>query len=323
MCANHVSTEGVGPQEAFAFWNDVICETFIHLDCTSPDRNRFTGRVSNVSFADLQLSSMASDQIDLRRSKSRIATAREEYGLLVVQGRGRTLGEQDGRRVVLDTGDVALFDSVRPYYAQLQTGFHHFILKIPREKLRQQLGPLEAVTATKISGKNGIGRVVAAFIRSLPEGLDTIDVATAEQLANSCVDLVAAALGTAVCNAAMSGTTTKIIHLTRAKSFIAANIHRSDLSPEVVAGTLGVTTRYLGALFTADGISVSRYIWRLRLDRCKASLADPRQAHRSISEIAFAWGFNNMSHFSHMFRQQVGTSPREFRAVNRATNIGP
>jgi len=320
MCANYVSTEGVRAREAFAFWQDVICGTFVHLDCVSPDRDRFAGRVSNVSFADLQVSSMASDQIDVRRSKSRIAAAREEYGLIVVQGRGRTLAEQDGREVVLETGDVALFDSVRPYHAELQTGFHHFVLRIPREKLRRRLGPLEAVSAMKISGKAGIGRVVGAFIQSLPQELDGIDGATAEQVANSCVDLTAAALGTVISGVNASETTTRIAHLARAKAFIAANLQCDELSPDMISGALGISTRYLAALFATDGNSISRYIWKRRLNRCKAALADTKQAHRSISEIAFAWGFSNMSHFSQMFRRQVGYSPREFRNIENAAD---
>ena len=43
--------------------------------------------------------------------------------IVVVQGSGRTLAEQDGRQAILETGDLALFDSVRPYFAQLQIYF--------------------------------------------------------------------------------------------------------------------------------------------------------------------------------------------------------
>jgi transcriptional regulator GlxA family with amidase domain len=58
---------------------------------------------------------------------------------------------------------------------------------------------------------------------------------------------------------------------------------------------------------------LGRYIWTHRLERCKSALTDSSQSHRAISEIAFAWGFNNMSHFSSLFRERVGVSPREYR----------
>lgn len=90
----------------------------------------------------------------------------------------------------------------------------------------------------------------------------------------------------------------------RAKSFIAGNIHRYDLTSGDVAVAIGVSERYLRDLFAGEGMSLGRYIWASRLERCRAALSDPSQAHRAISEIAFAWGFNDMSHFSHYFRER-------------------
>jgi len=39
----------------------------------------------------------------------------------------------------------------------------------------------------------------------------------------------------------------------------------------------------------------------------------PVLAHRHVSEIAFAWGFNDLSHFGRVFREHFGMSPRDFR----------
>jgi len=47
----------------------------------------------------------------------------------------------------------------------------------------------------------------------------------------------------------------------------------------------------------------------------------PAEAHQSISEIAFRYGFSDSAHFSRTFRQRFGLSPREFRQqeAERAT----
>ena len=46
-------------------------------------------------------------------------------------------------------------------------------------------------------------------------------------------------------------------------------------------------------------------------------LNDPSSAsirsHRSISDIAFSWGFSSGAYFSRVFRAQVGVSPTEYR----------
>lgn len=38
-------------------------------------------------------------------------------------------------------------------------------------------------------------------------------------------------------------------------------------------------------------------------------------AHRTITDIAFSWGFNNGAHFSRVFREHTGLSPSDFRAA--------
>lgn len=312
MAGRSISTESLKSRDAFAFWQDVICDTFIHLDCTSEKSAAFNGQLHSQPFGDLVLSSMESDPIDLRRTPARISAARDEYCLIVVQGRGRTLAEQDGRQAILDSGDLALFDGMRPYSAGLQSGFHHLVLKIPREDLRRRLGSIEAVAGTRISGNRGLGRIASNFVRGLQDDLAMFDQFTCQRLAQTTMDLIAAALGETT-PGGMAATSTRTVHLVRAKAFIASNIQRDDLGPEHVAVALGVSERYLRDLFASDGVSLGRYIWSHRLERCKMALCDPAQARRTISKIAFAWGFNDMSHFSRVFRDCTGASPREYR----------
>ncbi|SRR5579871_3437502 len=319
MNSHRVSTEVVSRRQAFAFWQDVICGTFIHLDCKSPQSSAFAGELTSRPLGDFSLSSMTSDPIDLTRSRGRISAAREEYCLVVVQGRGRTLAEQDGRRTVLEAGDLALFDSTRPYFAALQAGFHHYVLKVPRESVRRRLGPVEAMTARRVPGQAGVGKIASVFIRGLLDEADAVDDTTRRKLAETSMDLVAAALASAL-PVSTAASVTRVAHLARAKAFIAANVQRFDLAPEHVAAAAGVSERYLRELFAEEGDSITRHVWSYRYDKCKAALSDPAQAHRAISDIAFGWGFNDMSHFSRLFRDRTGVSARAFReaALQRA-----
>ena len=82
-----------------------------------------------------------------------------------------------------------------------------------------------------------------------------------------------------------------------------------------------MSPRYLHRLFEAEGQSVGRWIWAARLDCCRRDLADPAQAGRSITDIAFAWGFSDIAHFSRSFRARYGDSPRAFRARQLAAHV--
>jgi AraC-like DNA-binding protein len=66
-------------------------------------------------------------------------------------------------------------------------------------------------------------------------------------------------------------------------------------------------------LFQGENNTVNRYIWDLRLEKCRADLANPLHRHRTITEIAFAWGFNNSTHFSRIFKERFGLSARAYR----------
>jgi AraC family transcriptional regulator, positive regulator of tynA and feaB len=82
----------------------------------------------------------------------------------------------------------------------------------------------------------------------------------------------------------------------------------------VIAAALAMSARYVSDIFGANEQSVSHYIWERRLQKCHAALADPFQRGRSISSIAFGWGFNDTSHFSRLFKSRYGVSPRDYRA---------
>jgi len=85
------------------------------------------------------------------------------------------------------------------------------------------------------------------------------------------------------------------------------------LSPISVAAAVGISVRYANMLLAPQNLSLRRLIIKLRLDRCHVALADAAFVHRTISEIAFAWGFSDLSHFSRVFKHAYGASPREFR----------
>jgi len=73
----------------------------------------------------------------------------------------------------------------------------------------------------------------------------------------------------------------------------------------------GIAVRTLHLLFEPSGSSFGRYVLRRRLDECRAALlADPS---RPVTDIAFAWGFNSLSHFYQAFHAAFGTAPGDIR----------
>jgi AraC-like DNA-binding protein len=85
------------------------------------------------------------------------------------------------------------------------------------------------------------------------------------------------------------------------------------LDSEIVAAAAGVSVRYANAVLAQEGTSIARLIQERRLARCRRAMEDPSQNHRTISEIAYGWGFSDMTHFGRRFKTAFGLSPRDYR----------
>lgn len=88
-----------------------------------------------------------------------------------------------------------------------------------------------------------------------------------------------------------------------------------DLSPSRLAKAANISERHLHRVFQESGITVSRWIRERRLDRCAAMLRNPRLHHHSLTQIAFSHGFNDVAHFSRVFKDQFGQSPSCYRRL--------
>lgn len=103
------------------------------------------------------------------------------------------------------------------------------------------------------------------------------------------------------------------IRRAQAKSFIDRNFARPDITVALIAEHMKVSQRYLQMAFEGDEMTPLEYLRERRLTSCAKLLRDPRERHRSITEISFTAGFNSSAHFSTQFRQKFGVSPRRFR----------
>jgi AraC-like DNA-binding protein len=104
-------------------------------------------------------------------------------------------------------------------------------------------------------------------------------------------------------------------HLLRAQRYIAGHLADPDLSPPDVAQALRISVRYLYLLFQAEGTAPAHWILERRLEQASRLLADPLQAGRTITDIAFSVGFKDASHFTRAFKSRHGLGPASTDAI--------
>ncbi|WP_298962070.1 AraC family transcriptional regulator [uncultured Methylobacterium sp.] len=108
--------------------------------------------------------------------------------------------------------------------------------------------------------------------------------------------------------------------LALAKSIVRTNLTRPDLSPEFVAGQMGVSRATLYRLFERED-GVMRFVQGERLQAVRNALADPLET-RGLARLADVFALTSPSQLSRGFRNRYGVSPRAWRAEQRAARAG-
>ncbi|MCX7985475.1 MAG: AraC family transcriptional regulator [Bacteroidales bacterium] len=98
--------------------------------------------------------------------------------------------------------------------------------------------------------------------------------------------------------------------------FINNNFHDSNLSLKQISEALGVPERRItNIIYSKCNCNFRTYINRVRMAESKRLLSETKL---SVSEIAFAVGFNSPTHFNRVFKSIEKTSPTEYRnKINR------
>jgi AraC-like DNA-binding protein len=178
--------------------------------------------------------------------------------------------------------------------------------------LHARIAGTERLTAISFGSDRPLAKIARDFVDQLCQNADQIAPEHAVPLSEQAIDLVAMALSERLTAQPLPSTHRSAL-LCRLKAHIRAHLADPELSLAAAAAALGISPRYLNDLLSDEETSFQRYVLAERLARCERDLSSPRLAHRQVGEIAFAWGFNDLSHFGRVFRQHYGMSPREWR----------
>lgn len=140
-----------------------------------------------------------------------------------------------------------------------------------------------------------------------------MDAAAAAIVSAYTFDLIALSLSRLTAKVAPCRSATRALAVSNLRAFIELRLGDPGLVPSMAAAGAGMSLRYAQALVAEEGTSLARLIQERRLDHCEKTLANPAQRHRTISEISYAWGFADPTHFGRLFKKRFGMTPRDYR----------
>jgi AraC-like DNA-binding protein len=197
-----------------------------------------------------------------------------------------------------------------PVFVEVDPDNVLLVLRLPVEAIGPYASSLADVAGTPLPDPRGTTSLVAHLLTGLARA--TVDAAPENPagLSQHVIGLI-----TLMCaDAARPGASPQTVMLEQAKQFIEARLADTELSPDIVADALHVSTRTLHRLFERDGYTISGWTRSRRLERCRIDLVDVALWEESVSSIGARHGLCDAAHFSRLFKATFGLSPRAYRA---------
>ncbi|MBX3099162.1 MAG: helix-turn-helix domain-containing protein [Salinibacterium sp.] len=309
-----MSALSMSTTQNFSQFRTAVSESFVPLQVTSDKPQPFYGRIRMAAADEVHVSEVSAGRHVVERTPELIARGDRKYFKLSLMLAGNGLLVQDNREALLQPGDLAIYDTNRPYSLVFDDDFRTMVVMFPQHLVDLPLEAVGQLTAVRMSGREeGLTGIIVPFLAQMANNLEQVSGAPGVRLTRSAIDLVTTVLANQLDLDRGTGNGHRAL-AHRVRQFIDTNLSSVDLGPTQIAAAHFISTRHLHSIFREQGTTVSSWIRERRLDRCRRDLLDLVHADRPVATIAARWGFVDAAHFSRVFKAAYGVSPSELRA---------
>jgi AraC family transcriptional regulator, positive regulator of tynA and feaB len=286
-----------------------------------PKRLSFHGSIERRKVAGLELTLFSSSPLSFNKYPVVSPHSEDRSCIVITQLAGARRYCQDGKVASLKGGDTTLIDSGRPWSSECLSDCARLYLRLPYSLMEARLRCNPFPIALQISGASGLGAILSCLLVSLYHQAEELTPEEGTAAVESYLRILSAYLGNPEFNPA--GANCSDVLAERIAMYVETHLAEATLGPAEIASAIGISVRHLHRIFSRRGCTVAEWIRNERLRRCHDALCDARLRDKSITDIAFYWGFNDSAHFSHSFKKQFGICPRAFRAGLWSKSLTP
>lgn len=295
-------------------YREVLGRELLRMDVEPVGDDPFRVDLSIHPFPGLTVMSATTYAMRGQRTRELTSDGVDTIGL-VVNLRGPYTDSRHGNEVSLAPGDAIFLSapeprrSFRPYHGRMVG------VNIRRTALSGPVPHLDDRLSRVVPRSDPVLGVLTSYLLALTD-TRAQTAALRELAATHVCDLFTLLLGTSADAARVAearGAAAARLHAI--KSDILKNLGSRNLTLSELAARHRVTPRYIQRLFESDGSSLTQFVLDERLARAHRLLRGTRDAQRTISEIAFAVGFGDLSYFNRSFRRRYGMTPSDVRTL--------
>ncbi len=326
------SADQLSVNERVDVLRDCLNLTFCSIDAAFEDKSEnLEFHVNNVLINNISiLRYTASGVQTAHRSYRHIRSDHADDFILYVPIDAEIQMDQCGRSTRFGHGQFAFVHTGRPFSGVVcgaeqrpESRFSSMHARIPGPLLRERLPLLDNNCNEVFSISGGSRQILLSLLRSMLEDGGAISEWHFPEIQEAFLNVVCAATEEAIYERKAPGTTpqsSRDAALARIKSYILANLSNPGLTTTLIANQCNVSVRHLHSLFAGTGQTVANWVKEQRLQKCREALRNQDLLDKTITEIAFTWGFNDASHFSRSYKWRYGISPKEDRNAGTAAD---
>jgi AraC-like DNA-binding protein len=246
----------------------------------------------------------------VQRTTSAVRRSPGDLIKVCVQLHGRATVRQGRHEVCLDPGELAVYDTGRPYRIRLEGAWTCAVMALPRDAIDLSENDLDRWMHRVYPAAHGPGSVLSHFVVSTVAHPRPLGAAAAAKLGEAGSTLLA---GTLLDDGDLAGIDAAGDIRAHVIEYVRAHLDDLRLSRSSIAAAHHMSARTLDRLFADQPWSVSGLIRHERLEAARRDLEDPAKRHRGVAVLAARWGFFDAAHFSRVFRQHYGYPPSQQR----------
>lgn len=293
-----LTTSDVAQNEAVDYWVELICETFVKLSAQQLAPTNFQGGITWKKLGHAEFSTVNASGHEVLRTKEFVSSALDEYLLFSIQRRGQGYVSQDGRTAKLSPGDMAIYDSSRPYSLYFPDNFEQLVVQLPKSKLGAD--DTRSVTAL-LHPKGSAGAVAASLLSSLNEHL-SYGNSSILTLESHVIELLGE----------VTTSPSPKVHshneMAQIRALMRENLANPAWTVDQLARQAHLSRRSLYRLFPNKG--PAEVMRSMRIEKAKTTLRnDPTTL---IIQLAHECGFDSESGFIRAFTSDAGVTPKQY-----------
>jgi AraC-like DNA-binding protein len=290
--------------ESLCAWNSLVRETYEDFEVCGSEKPRFFGRIRKLCFGDASAicTSAAAHAVEKRH------LSKSNFLLIRYQVSGRTLIICEGSRRIVERGEAIVLDPSNCFRMDFDEPFKTVTLIVPREFANAH-APLSMQTfAQPLWDKSNFSGLMIHFLQCISNSSD-LNRSVAEAMLRSFLNLVESSYVSRAPVLERDAVLQKRIY-----DCVELYYSMSNFSSAGLADKLSMSMRVLQRLCKDRGTTPGNIINAKRLQAARKLLQE--QPSRTITEIAFSCGFNDMSYFSRKYKTLFKETPRSTR-LNR------